>query len=61
MIRIPEQYIGQIPTRVTVTLMDVEKPGLFEYDKSAIRDIEAASMSSMDFWDNQDDEVWENV
>jgi len=31
------------------------------YDKDAIRDIEAASLSSTDFWDNQHDEVWDNV
>ena len=61
LIRIPEQYIGQIPVRVAVILVDVEKSGLFEHSKTAIHDIEAASMSSMDFWDNQDDEVWENV
>ena len=61
LIRIPEQYIDQIPARVSVTLVDVEKSSLFEYDKVTIRDIEAASMSSTDFWDNQDDEVWENV
>ena len=28
LIRIPEQYIGQIPAVVAVTLMDVEKPRL---------------------------------
>ena len=28
LIRIPEQYIDQIPTRVSVTLVDVEKPRL---------------------------------
>ena len=27
-IRIPERYIGQISTKVTVTLVDVEKPRL---------------------------------
>ena len=61
LIRIPEQYIDQIPARVSVMLVDVEKPNLFEYNKVAIRDIEAASMSSTGFWDNQYDEVWENV
>jgi len=30
-------------------------------DKSAIQDVEAASMSSTDFWDNTDDEVWDHV
>ena len=60
-IRIPDQYVDQIPARVAVTIVDVDKPSLFEYNKAAIRDIEAASMSSMGFWDNQDDEVWENV
>ena len=30
-------------------------------DKSAIRDIEAASVSSTGFWDNADDEVWDHV
>jgi len=33
----------------------------FEQDKAAVRDIEAASISSMDFWDNADDEVWDHV
>ena len=61
LIRIPEQYIGQIPAKVAVTLVDVEKSSLFEYNKAAIHDIEAASMSSMGFWDNQYDEVWDNV
>ena len=30
-------------------------------DKEALRDIEAASFSSTDFWDNPDDEVWNHV
>jgi hypothetical protein len=30
-------------------------------DRTAIQDIEAASMSSTGFWDNLDDEVWDNV
>ncbi|MCL1806085.1 MAG: DUF2281 domain-containing protein [Oscillospiraceae bacterium] len=30
-------------------------------DKRAIRDIESASLSSTGFWDNNDDEVWDNV
>ena len=59
LIRIPEQYIDQISARVTVTVVNAEKPGLFEYNKAAIRDIETACMSSMGFWDNQYDEVWE--
>ena len=33
----------------------------FERDKTAIQDIEAASMSSTGFWDNPDDEVWDHV
>ena len=35
--------------------------GLFEHDKRIIRDIAGASISSTDFWDNSDDEVWDNV
>ena len=61
LIRIPEQYINQIPTRVSVTLVDAEKPSLFEHDKAVFHDLEAASMSSMDFWDNEFDEVWDYV
>ena len=61
LIRIPEQYIDQISARVSVTLVDVEKSNILEYNDAAINDIGAASMSSMDFWDNQYDEVWENV
>ena len=53
LIRIPEQYIDQIPIRVSVTLNDAKKPSLFEHDKAVFRDLEAASMSSMDFWDNE--------
>jgi len=30
-------------------------------DTEVLRDIETASMSSMDFWDNPDDEVWNHV
>ena len=30
-------------------------------DKEALRDIEAASISSTAFWDNPDDEVWNHV
>jgi hypothetical protein len=30
-------------------------------DKAAIQDIEAASLSSMSFWDNPDDEIWNHV
>ena len=30
-------------------------------DKDTIRDIMAASLSSTDFWDNEDDEVWDHV
>jgi len=61
LIRIPDQYMDKISNRIAVTLIDVEKSILYEYDKAVIRDIEAASMSSMGFWDNQDDEVWDNV
>ena len=61
LIRIPEQYMNQIPTRVSVTLADAEKTNLFEHDKAVFRDLEAASMSSMDFWDNEFDEVWDYV
>ncbi len=32
-----------------------------DHDKSIIRDLERASLSSMGFWDNPDDEVWNNV
>ena len=32
-----------------------------EYDKTAVRDIEKASVSSTAFWDNPDDEVWDHV
>ena len=35
--------------------------GVFENDKKLIHDIAAASMSSTDFWDNPDDEVWDYV
>ena len=30
-------------------------------DKSIIKDLEAASISSTAFWDNPDDEVWDHV
>jgi len=30
-------------------------------DRVAIKDIESASMSSVSFWDNDDDEVWDHV
>ena len=30
-------------------------------DKATICDIEAASMSSTDFWDNPNDDVWDHV
>ena len=30
-------------------------------DSDTINDIAIASISSMDFWDNPDDEVWNNV
>ena len=30
-------------------------------DNSVIVDVEAASMSSVDFWDNPDDEAWNHV
>ena len=35
--------------------------GILRQDTEAIRDIVAASMSSTDFWDNLDDEVWDHV
>ena len=34
---------------------------VLKQDAEAIRDIEAASMSSTGFWDNPDDEVWDYV
>jgi hypothetical protein len=30
-------------------------------DKTTIADLEAASASSLGFWDNSDDEVWDHV
>jgi len=30
-------------------------------DKETTKDLVAASMSSTEFWDNPDDEVWDNV
>ena len=30
-------------------------------DNSVIMDVEEASMSSVGFWDNPDDEVWDHV
>ena len=34
---------------------------ILRQDAEAISDIEMASMSSTDFWDNPDDEVWNHV
>jgi len=34
---------------------------IIRQDAETISDIETASMSSTDFWDNPDDEVWNNV
>ena len=34
---------------------------LFDYERTNIRDIAEASISSIGFWDNQDDEVWDHV
>ena len=56
--------IDRIPatvTRVTVKFEDEEKHNLLEHDKAVFSDLEAASMSSMDFWDNEFDEVWDYV
>ena len=30
-------------------------------DNSLVQDIESASLSSTDFWNNDDDEVWDHV
>jgi len=40
-IRIPEQYIDQIPTRVAVTLVDVEKPQMKPKTRKELPNIEA--------------------
>ena len=34
---------------------------ILRQDAETISDIEMASMSSTDFWDNPDDEVWNHV
>ena len=58
--------------RINNLLLDVSENQLLEVldylmflklknDKSAISDIETASLSSTGFWDNVDDEVWNNV
>jgi len=39
-IRIPEQYIDQIPARVAVTLVDVEKPRLKPKTRKELPNIE---------------------
>ena len=63
--------MGQIE-RINTLLRDVPENQLPEvvdflmflrlkHDRAAIQDIEAASLSSTDFWDNLDDEVWDHV
>jgi hypothetical protein len=32
---------------------------VFEHDKTLALDMETASLSSLDFWNNRDDEVWD--
>ena len=42
-IRIPEQYIDQIPARVAVTIVDVEKPRLKPKTRKELPSVEVAS------------------
>jgi len=55
---LPDTIIVKIQEFITFQKFSL---GLFEHDKRIIRDIAAASISSTDFWDNPDDEVWDNV
>ena len=55
---LPDIIIEKIQEFITFQKFSL---GLFEQDKKVILDITAASISSTDFWDNPDDEVWNNV
>jgi hypothetical protein len=68
LIRIPEQYIDRISDRLAVTLVDAEEPMMKPkkrqlgslQDRGSVTFENDFYMSSMDFWDNQYDEVWES-
>jgi len=60
-IEIVNRLINDIPESQLSSLIDYLMFLRLKNDKSAIKDIEAASISSTAFWNNPDDEVWDNV
>ena len=55
------RLLHQVPENQLCEVLDFLMFLRLKNDKSAIRDIETASLSSIGFWDNTDDEVWDNV
>ena len=60
-IEIVNRLVNDIPETQLTDLIDFLMFLRLKNDKSAILDIENASLSSTGFWDNPDDEVWGNV
>ena len=60
-IEIVISLLDNIPENLLPDVIDFLLFLKLKNDKAVIQDIEAASMSSTDFWDNPDDEVWNHV
>ncbi|MCL2833847.1 MAG: hypothetical protein FWD78_11810 [Treponema sp.] len=55
---LPDTVIAKLQEFITFQKFTL---GLSENDINLTHEIKAASMSSTDFWDNPEDEVWNNV
>ena len=53
--------LNDVPEKQLSTIIDFLLFLKLRNDDTALQDIAAASVSSMDFWDNPDDEVWDYV
>ncbi|MCL2792091.1 MAG: hypothetical protein FWD87_03295 [Spirochaetaceae bacterium] len=60
-IEIINNLINDVPENQLPEIIDFLMFLKLKNDKMVIQDIAAASMSSIGFWDNPDDEVWDNV
>lgn len=51
----------EVPENQLLEVLDYLMFLKLKNDNTIISDVETASLSSIGFWDNADDEVWDNV
>jgi len=60
-IEIINTLINEVPESQLPDIIDFLLYLRLKNDRAAIKDIEAAGISSTGFWDNPDDEAWDHV